>query len=1042
MKLRSLLLVGGLFSAWLFAHFLCAQSTPPDAVPYNAKLVDQLAEKSLSDGNLQNGATLFSSAKLACLQCHKVGDKGGTVGPELSKIGRERTPQQIIESIIWPKRDVKPEYVSWNIATIKGDVLTGYKRNEKKDTFELHQPATEKTVHVKVDDVDDEVKIGTLMPDGLLAALTESEKYDLFRFVAELGRSKEADQAVAKMVLPVHSHQPAVFPLELPPLRPEDHPLWKDAVNENRMYDFYAKEANYFRTLDEVPPLLVDYPDLFGGNLGKWGKRPDPKWRDFRWNEANHGSLISGVFYNGEQIVPRGICVRLGDNENLAACFNPDTMKYEALWKDGFVDISGIRYGFMDGLTRVGELIPIPQANEPEGEKTYQGLYRNGNRVVFAYRVGDVDYLDFPWATPDGQFTREVAPLEKHSMRHVVQGGPSQWPEKLSTKIQFGNTPGYAIDTIEVPFKNPYGALFFFGGVDFLSDGSAMLCTMMGDVWKVTGLTNDPKQVPANVQWKRYATGLHQALGLIVVDDIPYVLGRDMITKLHDRNNDDEADYYECFSNAYVTSPAGHDFICDIQRDKEGNFYIASGNQGLVRISPDGQQADVIATGIRNPDGLGIFPDGRLTVPCSQGNWTPASMVCAVPNKLPANGVMPHFGYPGPKGEKTPDLPLFYLPRGLDNSSGGQTFVDSDRWGPMQQHLVHYSYGAAAAFLVLDSIVNDRHQGTIVPIPGDFRSGVHRGRVNPIDGQLYVAGMNGWTCFAPDDGCFQRIRYTGTPVQVPVGIHTWQNGVTVEFALPVDPKVAGDLKKQFAQAWNYRYSRAYGSPEFSPSQRGVKGHDHVPITSVHIQPDGKTVFLEMPSLQPVNQLHLQLEVNENDRRHDLYATVHELDKPFSQFPGYRPVAKTVSPHPIVADMNVVNRQIPNPWSKDIAGARAIVLDTGKNLTFKDAVIKVKAGEAIKFTLRNPDVVPHNWALTRPGKLQAVGEASNALIADPDAYLRHYVPQTDDVLFYTDIVEAGERTTISFEAPKKPGRYPYLCTFPGHWTVMNGVMIVE
>ena len=67
---------------------------------------------------------------------------------------------------------------------------------------------------------------------------------------------------------------------------------------------------------------------------------------------------------------------------------------------------------------------------------------------------------------------------------------------------------------------------------------------------------------------------------------------------------------------------------------------------------------------------------------------------------------------------------------------------------------------------------------------------------------------------------------------------------------------------------------------------------------------------------------------------------------------------------------------------------------------------------------------------------------NKIIAEPDAAIRHYIPQTDDVLVYTDIVGPQDQFTISFRAPTEPGRYPYLCTFPGHWMVMNGEMIVE
>ena len=53
-----------------------------------------------------------------------------------------------------------------------------------------------------------------------------------------------------------------------------------------------------------------------------------------------------------------------------------------------------------------------------------------------------------------------------------------------------------------------------------------------------------------------------------------------------------------------------------------------------------------------------------------------------------------------------------------------------------------------------------------------------------------------------------------------------------------------------------------------------------------------------------------------------------------------------------------------------------------------------------------------------------------------------IPRSDDVLYYTDIVAPHESFTIHFRAPLQKGRYPYLCSFPGHWMVMNGQMIVE
>src|SRR5690606_38641195 len=101
-----------------------------------------------------------------------------------------------------------------------------------------------------------------------------------------------------------------------------------------------------------------------------------------------------------------------------------------------------------------------------------------------------------------------------------------------------------------------------------------------------------------------------------------------------------------------------------------------------------------------------------------------------------------------------PDLPLLYLPRGLDNSSGGQAFAPAEdpRWGPLGGRMIHTSFGAGSWFAVLRDRVDGQPQGLALPMPGEFRSGAHRARFRPQDGQLYVSGMAGWGSYTTDDG--------------------------------------------------------------------------------------------------------------------------------------------------------------------------------------------------------------------------------------------------------------------------------------------------
>lgn len=105
---------------------------------------------------------------------------------------------------------------------------------------------------------------------------------------------------------------------------------------------------------------------------------------------------------------------------------------------------------------------------------------------------------------------------------------------------------------------------------------------------------------------------------------------------------------------------------------------------------------------------------------------------------------------------------------------------------------------------------------------------------------------------------------------------------------------------------------------------------------------------------------------------------------------------------------------------------------------------VKAGEKVKVTLENKATVPqpHNLIIAKPGTLMKVGALANAMLTDPQAMAKHYVPESPDILFHTKLVQPGQVESIEFDAPAEPGDYPYLCTFPGHWLLMQGVMKVE
>jgi putative heme-binding domain-containing protein len=1012
-------------SAWAVGLLVSAAgaATPADApgLSWSAAFVAEALADAREYGDARRGAGVFNAATSGCTACHKVAGEGGAVGPELTTIATCLTPEEIVESVYWPARTVKPEYRAFAFMLADGRVVQGVVREETPAAVVVVD-ATGKRHEIQPADIEERTDVGSLMPANVFTSLPDEQRRDLIRYLLELGRTPGLESL---------SHRPEPFAVPREPLRPDDWPnqdLW---VNEHRIYDPYTKQSMQFRGRQPMPLLLPAFPGLDGGKGGHWGSIPWSTWDDDRRNTCDQGSAQCWPLAVNGKTVSRAVNVRLGDDGELTACFNPDTLEVEAVWTGGFLTFAKSRYGFLSPAAPGGQLGAPPAAAElPAGSRTYHGFYRHGKRVVFSYSIGDVRYLDAPWVK-DGAFVREIAPADTHPLGHLVKGGPPQWPQVLTTTGSLGTAAPYAVDTITPPFDNPWGSLMFFGGHDFYANGDAAICTIQGDVWRVSGLD----AALNNVRWRRIAAGLNQALGLVVHDDVVFVLCGDQLTRLDDTNGDGEIDFYACVTNRFEPS-GGHNFKCGLERDAAGNFFTAS-HEGLLRISPDGTTVDVLAVGFRNPDGLGLLPDGTLTVPVSEGEWTPASAICEVrqvPGQPPAS--------PAPNFRGTPPaLPLAYLPRGLDHSSGGQTYVSSDRWGPLGGQMVHFSFGACTHFLVLRDEVGGQPQGAVVPLVGDFRSGVHRGRFSPADGQLYVSGMNGWHVYGVDDGCFQRVRYTGGPVQQPIGIRAHRNGVLLRFSAPLEGAVAGDAANHFAQCWNYRYGPSYGSPEFSPSHYGTVGHDPLAIRSATVLSDGQSLFLEIPDLQPVNTLHLHVAVGGGETR-DVFATVHALDEPYREIPNYQEVAWPVAAHPILRDIAMLKAAVKNPWLAKIEGARAITIEAASNLAYKTPELRAQPGEKLALTFVNPDVVPHNWVLAKPGTLAAVGTLADALIADPEAVARHYVPTTDDVIAYADITEPGKRQTISFTVPDAPGRYPFLCTFPGHWKLMNGLLIVE
>ena len=546
-----------------------------------------------------------------------------------------------------------------------------------------------------------------------------------------------------------------------------------------------------------------------------------------------------------------------------------------------------------------------------KGERLVAALYgdrgpkldTDGGRVLMRVPAHDGS-LRVQLAITGGQageaFQATMAALSKPREVAALPEGPGnkRWGEPVVTAGALGDDDGaFAVDTITIPFENPYGSRMRTGAFDFFSDGRAAVSTWNGDVWLVSGIDEDLDRL----EWRRFATGLFDPLGVRIVDDVVYVHGRDGLTRLIDSDNDGEADHYENFNNQVYITPAFHEFAFDLQTDAEGNFYFSKGapvNPGgrgfmkivphhgtILKVSKDGSTIEAVATGMRAPNGIGVSPTGVLTSGDNEGTYMPRCRLNWIEEAGFYAGVK-DTAHRSPVPDQ-PDLPLCWMPMDVDNSSGGQVWVTGAGWKDLQGRLLHNSYGQCSTYLVLPERVNGQMQGGVVRLPANYTSSAMRGRFSPVDGQLYTIGLKGWQTSAAREGGFHRVRRTNKPLDLPIALSTCDRGVYVTFSSPVDAELGADPESYSVEIWNYLYSQNYGSPEVSlleperKRERGKENRDPLNVKSATLSKDRCTVFLEVEGMRPVHQMKITWDLDTEDGRAlrgELHNSIHSLQK--------------------------------------------------------------------------------------------------------------------------------------------------------------------
>jgi cytochrome c551/c552 len=421
----------------------------------------------------------------------------------------------------------------------------------------------------------------------------------------------------------------------------------------------------------------------------------------------------------------------------------------------------------------------------------------------------------------------------------------------------------------------PEGIVMEVGGIANLPNGEVAVCTRRGDVWVVENPSSDAPN------YRKFATGLHEPLGVAFKDGNIYCAQRGELTRLVDKNGDGKADRYETVYS-WPISGHYHEYSFGPKLAPDGTFWVTA-NLGFgssdwwagkslvpwrgwsMQITEDGKMTPWSA-GLRSPCGIGVI-DGELFYSDNQGDWMgsgfimhlekggfaghPASLewasrpesavkmrketVYAKVNPRDNPKLKPEYIKDEPMttiyefGKNNPNMgvksPSVWLPHGVLGVSSSEIITDETKgnFGPFAGQVFVGDQGMSKIARVFLEKVNGQYQGASFDFRNNFRSGVLRMAFGS-DNAMYVGGTNrGWGSSGKEPYGLERLVWTGkTPFEMKA-IRAMPDGFEIEFTQPVNKATAENVENYSTTSYIYKYHPVYGSPLVNFQENAVRG---------------------------------------------------------------------------------------------------------------------------------------------------------------------------------------------------------------------------
>jgi cytochrome c551/c552 len=428
----------------------------------------------------------------------------------------------------------------------------------------------------------------------------------------------------------------------------------------------------------------------------------------------------------------------------------------------------------------------------------------------------------------------------------------------------------YEIKTLPIP-QDLYLEV---GGLATMPDGRLAVSTRRGEIW----IVENPYQKDSyQTNYRRFASGLHEILGLAYKDGVFYCSQRGELTKITDTNRDGVADLYEPIYQ-FELSGNYHEYTYGPVFDKNGDMLVtlnlawvgfgegkfAKWRGWLVKIKPDGT-LEPQSAGLRSPAGYSINDEGDIFYGENQGDWVGSGRITHLekgdfagnpggikwakepnsPFKLTLEDI-PDNGQPmfeAAKKVKNLKLPAVWFPHAIMGISTSDIIQDTTRgkFSPFPGQYFVADQGQSKVMRVFMEKVNGVYQGFCINYREGFQSGILRERFG-LDGSMFV-GMTsrGWGSTGKDNFGLQRLVWNGlTPFEINA-IHAKPDGFEISFTQAVDVKSVRNAASYALRSYIYEYHHQYGSPIIQVKDLKIKG--------ISVSPDKKSVRISIDGIR-------------------------------------------------------------------------------------------------------------------------------------------------------------------------------------------------